>query len=69
LNAIFNDIKGWVDLQLNVGTDGLPREIIIVGTEPERRFDGVALESVAQYRCEPFEFEGMRSMNAAQICG
>lgn len=51
-------IQGWVDLQFIVGENGRPRDIVIVDSRPEERFELAALAAVGQYRYVPFELGG-----------
>jgi TonB family protein len=52
------DIAGWVDVEFIVGTDGIPREVRVVGADPPVTFDQAALAAVSLYRYEPFEHDG-----------
>jgi protein TonB len=51
-------ISGWVDVELIVGTDGIPHEARIVAADPPVTFDQAALAAVSLYRYEPFERDG-----------
>lgn len=50
--------EGWVDVDLIVGRDGLPREIEVVDAEPGGVFERAALTAIRRYRFEPFELDG-----------
>jgi protein TonB len=52
-------IVGWVDVELIVGTDGIPREARVVAADPSATFDHAALAAVSLYRYEPFERDGL----------
>jgi TonB family protein len=51
-------IEGWVDLQFIVGQNGRPRDIAVIASQPEERFDQAAITAVSQYRYAPFELGG-----------
>lgn len=50
--------EGWVDVDLIVGRDGLPREIEVVDAEPNGVFERSALGAVRRYRFEPYRYNG-----------
>jgi protein TonB len=51
-------IAGWVDVELIVGTGGIPRDARVVAADPPATFDQAALAAVSLYRYEPFERDG-----------
>jgi TonB family protein len=56
--AVRAGTEGWVDLEFIVGRDGRPRDLTVVGAEPQGRFDQAALQAVSGYRYAPFEQDG-----------
>ena len=57
--AVRNDFEGWVDFQLIVDREGLPRDIAIVGEQPAGVFSRAATEAVERYRYAPFVRDGV----------
>ncbi len=51
-------IEGWVELEYVVDRNGLPRNVVVVGSEPQGRFDQAAISAVSQYQYEPFQRDG-----------
>jgi protein TonB len=51
-------VEGWVDLELVVDRNGVPREVVVKQASPPGRFDEAAVEAVQQYRYQPFERDG-----------
>jgi TonB family protein len=51
-------IRGWVQLEYVVDEQGVPRDAVVVKSEPAGRFDRPALEALATYRYQPFELDG-----------
>ncbi len=49
-SALAEGLSGRVDLDVLVGTDGLPREIRVVSSRPEGVFDKVAVEAAEKWR-------------------
>ncbi|MGY6554759.1 MAG: energy transducer TonB [Wenzhouxiangella sp.] len=58
--ALRRSREGWVDVDLIVGRDGLPREVEVVDSDPGGVFERAALNAVRRYRFEPFEYGGNR---------
>ena len=56
--AASREVEGWIELEYVVDTTGVPKDITIVGAEPQGWFEEAALESLAQYRFVPFTYEG-----------
>ena len=57
-DALSRQIEGWVDLEFILDREGQPRDLVVTRASPPGRFDAAALAAVAQYRYEPFEFDG-----------
>lgn len=57
-NANRRRIEGWVDVELVVGRDGRPRDIQIIGAEPEGWFEEAAVAAAGDTRWAPFELDG-----------
>ena len=51
-------VEGWVDLELIVDRNGVPRDVTVRQSSPPNRFDEAAVEAVRQYRYVPFERDG-----------
>jgi len=45
--------SGWVDVAFVVGTDGIPRDVQVTGSQPADSYDEVALRAVRRWRFEP----------------
>jgi protein TonB len=60
-------ITGWVDVELIVGTDGIPHEARVVTADPPATFDEAALTAVSRYRYEPFERDGLAYERLARV--
>jgi protein TonB len=45
--------EGWVDLEFTVTRDGVTRDAVVTGAEPEGVFDRAALDAVKRWRYEP----------------
>jgi len=56
--AVRSNTEGWVDLEFIVGADGAPRELVVVASEPQGRFEEAALAAVGTYRFMPYELSG-----------
>jgi protein TonB len=56
--AQLSGLEGWAELEFIVDTNGTPREIRTVDSQPNGRFERAAAAAVAQYRFEPFEQGG-----------
>jgi TonB family protein len=51
-------IDGWVELELVVDRNGVPRDVVVKQSSPANRFDAAAVAAVQQYRFVPFEQDG-----------
>jgi len=50
--------EGWVDLEFIVDNEGRPRDVVVVGAEPEGEFEDAALAAARTYEFVPFELDG-----------
>jgi TonB family protein len=57
-DALARGIEGWVDLEYVVDRTGQPRNLVVVQSSPQGRFDAAALAAVEQHRYVPFEVDG-----------
>jgi protein TonB len=57
-DALEREIQGWVDLEFVVDRNGRTRDLVVTQSSPPGRFDGAAVDAVAQYRYVPFERDG-----------
>jgi len=53
LEAIENDVNGYVVMEFTVDEQGIPKEIIVVESEPEGVFDKAAIDALSQFRYNP----------------
>jgi protein TonB len=51
-------VEGWVELELVVDRNGLPRDVVAKQASPAGRFEEAAVAAVRQYRFVPFEQDG-----------
>jgi TonB family protein len=51
--ALKNGIEGWVQVSFNVDVEGVPVDITIVNSEPDKTFDDAAVKSVRKWRFSP----------------
>ena len=52
------ETEGWVDLEFTVTTDGVTRDAVVKGAEPQGVFDRAALDAVKRWRYEPRVVDG-----------
>jgi TonB family protein len=57
-DALARGIEGWVELEYVVDRTGQTRDLAVVQSSPQGRFDAAALAAVQQYRYVPFERDG-----------
>jgi TonB family protein len=57
--AAANGVEGFVDLEFTISTDGVPRNVVVVGAAPKRVFDAAAMSCVRQWRFEPIKQDGL----------
>jgi TonB family protein len=57
--AVRNEFEGWVDLEFIVDREGAPRDLAIVGEQPDGVFSRAATEAVERYRYAPFVRDGV----------
>jgi TonB family protein len=57
--AAADGIEGYVDLEFTISTDGVPRNMTVVGATPRRVFDAAAMNCVRQWRFEPIKQNGL----------
>jgi len=48
-----HETEGWVDLEFTVTRDGVTRDAVVKGAEPQGVFDRAALDAVKRWRYEP----------------
>jgi protein TonB len=60
-------ISGWVDVELIVGTDGIPHDVRVIAAQPLATFNQAALTAVSRYRYEPFERDGHAFERLARV--
>jgi protein TonB len=65
--AMRRGITGWVDVELIVGTHGIPHEARVVAADPPGTFEQAALAAVSLYRYEPFERDGRAYERLARL--
>ncbi|MDK2123396.1 energy transducer TonB [Parachitinimonas caeni] len=65
--ALDQGIKGKVDVAVLIGPAGEITEAILAYAEPDRTFDKAALESLRQWRFEPFIDQGVAKPYAACV--
>lgn len=53
LEAIENNVTGYVVMEFTVDEQGVPKEIRIVESEPEGIFDKAAIDALSQFRYKP----------------
>jgi protein TonB len=51
-------VEGWVELELVVDRNGVPRDVVAKQASPAGRFEEAAVAAVRQYRFVPFEQDG-----------
>jgi TonB family protein len=52
------ETEGWVDLEFTVTRDGVTRDAVVKGAEPQGVFDRAALDAVKRWRYEPRVVDG-----------
>ena len=58
-SAAASGLEGYVDLEFTIATDGVPRNLTVLGATPRRVFDNAALSCVRQWRFEPLQQDGL----------
>ena len=56
--AISRGELGWVDAEITVGRDGRVRDVWVVESRPEGRFDAVTLDALRAMKFEPAQIDG-----------
>ncbi len=51
--ALERNLEGWVSISFTIDTDGVPKDITIIDSEPSNIFDNAAITSVETWRFSP----------------
>ncbi len=58
-SAFQRRIEGWVELELDIGSDGAVQDVKVVRSEPTRVFDREAIRAAQRWRFEPRRENGV----------
>jgi TonB family protein len=57
--AVRKGTEGWVEVEMIVDREGVPRELTVIGEEPAGVFGRAAADAVERYRYQPFVLDGV----------
>lgn len=65
--ALLDNTEGWVDLEFMIDADGVPTDIVVKSSRPQRIFDAAALYALRQWRFEPIVRNGAAQARRAAL--
>jgi protein TonB len=66
-DALLDNIEGWVDLEFVIDAAGVPTDIVVKSSRPQRVFDAAALYALRQWRFEPLVRDGAAQARRAAL--
>lgn len=65
--ALLDNIEGWVDLEFVIDAGGVPTDIVVKSSRPQRVFDAAAAYALRQWRFEPIARDGATQSRRAAL--